>query len=951
MLICIDFETYYDDTYSLRKMSLVEYVRSPQFKVHGAAVKVAGTKAQWISGSDLPVLFESIDWATATVVGHNLAFDGLILSEHYRVVPMLYLDTLGISRAVHGTSLRKHSLDSVSRHLGRGGKLDGGKALGEVKGVRDLSPEQEARLGNYACIDAEETMAILFDMLPRFPDTEVPLLDLSVRCVTQPVMRINSTLLYEANATEVAEKQKVLDRISAERVSVNSNKLFAELLQAEGVVPPTKMSVRTNKETYAFAKSDEEFMALLEHESPRVRALVEARLRVKSSIMETRTLRLADAGTTGLFPIELNYCGAMTTQRFSGGGGFNVQNFTRGSALRRAIEAPEGYVVMTSDLSQIELRIAAALANEHWVIDSLRSGRCVYSALATQLFNVEVSKELAKKDEEVNRYRQIGKVTELQGIYGSGGGALRRALWQQTKGKITLSEAEAWSMIRTFRKSHANIVSFWERCDRQLHYWMRTSPAGIATRSTTEAGVDSVIKDLAGSGDVLNVPFLRVDHERIIGPHGLALKYPGVQAVRDADGVWGMAYDGYSREGNGTIGIYGSKMFENTCISGETDVLTDRGWVRLDTVSPTDRVWDGVEFVSHDGLAYKGVKEVIDFGGVRLTPDHRVLAQRGWVEAQHCKHSEATGYYHASQDQGHHRATARQAHGSRLRRIRWQKKHVDRALRVRGHACRNESVFPAVPVVRLQQRAAHLTANEAAWAFSASCVCGLERHHTEVPEQEAQGFQELRRTRNNSLHSLVYVRWVLGRDGGKLRRRVRSRKNRQRRRLQQDQLPVGVVTAELQQQEKQGAVSFARRRADSDGNPGSLWSAEVDHGLQEQDARADWACFSQTAPVFDILNAGPRRRFTVRGADLRPFLVHNCQWLARIVMTDAMLKIMPYLRIVMTVHDELVLLVPSDAVEQARAFVRSVMSASPTWWPELPVDCEIGVGRNYGEAK
>jgi hypothetical protein len=96
-----------------------------------------------------------------------------------------------------------------------------------------------------------------------------------------------------------------------------SNPKLAEQLRALGVEPPMKISGRTGKETFAFAKADAAFTALLEHEDPNVQALVAARLGVKSTTAETRALRMLNTAQrgTGRFPVALNYWGAKTTGR------------------------------------------------------------------------------------------------------------------------------------------------------------------------------------------------------------------------------------------------------------------------------------------------------------------------------------------------------------------------------------------------------------------------------------------------------------------------------------------------------------------------------------------------------------------------------------------------------------------------------------------------------------
>ena len=80
------------------------------------------------------------------------------------------------------------------------------------------------------------------------------------------------------------------------------------------MIPPMKTSPTTGKETFAFAKSDEAFKALLEHEDVRVQALVNARLGNKSTLEETRTQRFIDIAKRGLLPVPVKIlCGAHWT--------------------------------------------------------------------------------------------------------------------------------------------------------------------------------------------------------------------------------------------------------------------------------------------------------------------------------------------------------------------------------------------------------------------------------------------------------------------------------------------------------------------------------------------------------------------------------------------------------------------------------------------------------------
>jgi hypothetical protein len=81
-------------------------------------------------------------------------------------------------------------------------------------------------------------------------------------------------------------------------------------------------------------------------------------------------------------------------------------------------------------------------------------------------------------------------------------------------------------------------------------------------------------------------------------------------------------------------------------LAGDTRVVTRNGIKRLDTVLESDRVWDGAEWVAHNGLVAKGEQPVINLWGVHLTPDHKVLMNAGWMEAKDCYGLDRCGLIH-----------------------------------------------------------------------------------------------------------------------------------------------------------------------------------------------------------------------------------------------------------------------------------------------------------------
>jgi DNA polymerase len=81
-------------------------------------------------------------------------------------------------------------------------------------------------------------------------------------------------------------------------------------------------------------------------------------------------------------------------------------------------------------------------------------------------------------------------------------------------------------------------------------------------------------------------------------------------------------------------------------------------------------------------------------------------------------------------------------------------------------------------------------------------------------------------------------------------------------------------------------------------------------------------------------------------------LVENIvQAVARCVMTDGMLRIQERYRCVLTVHDEVVVLVPDAEVEEAEKWVHAQMIADPWYMPGIPLDAETGSAVRYGDAK
>ncbi len=546
-LVAIDFETFYDDDYTLSKLSTSEYVRDPRFEALMMGVKVGKKKRVVIPGPKIATFLKTIPWSTHTLLCHNTQFDGFILSHHYGVVPAKYYCTLSIARGLHSNEIGA-GLDEVAQFYGRAGKLKGN--LEKMKGRRykQLVAEKLYDQGaDYCGVDVDEMLGIFQEMLPNMPRDEIDLIDLTVRMFCDPVLKVDIPRVEAELKRELARRKELLMAVvpydayegpeiktilktAAERALtgderiilkakrlIGSNEKFADLLRAEGIEPPRKISpawikkpkeLRTDEDkyAYAFAKDDEKFINLpddvealctglnlgkvadikkLAERQERLRNLVDCRIAVKSTTNVTRAERFLKAGANGWsLPCGYAYYRAHTG-RWGGNNKMNMQNLTRGGELRMSILAAPGHNICTADSGQIEARVNA------WLWDQL-----------------DLLEAFAVADK-----------------------------WDKSEGVARGSDRDAYCRF-------ADLIYRRE----------------ITTDDKTERFVGKV------------------------------------------------------------------------CVAGDTLVLTNHGLKSIIEVRLTDLLWDGTQWVQHNGLVHQGVKEVIRYRNLAATADHEILTEHGWQE-------------------------------------------------------------------------------------------------------------------------------------------------------------------------------------------------------------------------------------------------------------------------------------------------------------------------------
>ena len=620
-ILTIDFETRWDKAdYTLSKMTTEEYIRHEKFKAFGACIHEYGssTPIQWYTHEELPKIFGMYDWTKTAVLAHNAQFDIAILSWVYGARPCFIFDSLSMGRALRGVEVG-NSLAKLAEHFELPPK---GNAVYSTDGLADISPEIEAELAAYCKHDVYLCEEIFTRLVKDYPTKELRLIDMTMQMFTDPTLVLDPDMLADALLAEKEQREELLLRLKITESQLASNPQFAAVLNELGVPTPYKTSKTTGEQTLALAKTDALFQAMLNGDNEEVALLCEARLKVKSTSERTRAQRFLEISTRGTLPVPLSYYGASTGRWTAArGSAINMQNLKRGSFLRKAIMAPEGHVCVVGDLSQIEPRVLAWLADYDDLLHIFNAGGDPYAAFGAQMFNIPGLTKESHPD-----LRQSAKSALLGAGYGLGWASFAAQLlvgflgappvrytkefakqlgvtkqsvmdfveWEGNLEKMkavphTCTEPEllihcvaAKAIIDNYRKTAAPVVKFWNLCGELIHLSLF-------------------------SGEERTHKCLTFSKGQIKLPNGMCLLYPNLRRAKDEEGVLQWTY------GLDASKIYAGKITNNVTQGVARCVMTD-GMLRVAKRYP-------VKGTVHDEL-------------IAVVPDAEVEEAKTWVLEQ-----------------------------------------------------------------------------------------------------------------------------------------------------------------------------------------------------------------------------------------------------------------------------------------------------------------------------
>ena len=632
----------------LRKSNVYRYAADPDFRVLMLAYAVEDGPVELVlDEGDMRRIVEGWIAGGHTLVAHNASFERIALSRllgwpvgHY-LDPDHFDDSMPLA-AEHGFPA---SLDMLAQWLGGEQKDSAGtrlihqfslpnKRTGGFTSPED-KPEQWAEFCDY-CVQDVETLRSVYQALPGWPtpgERAAWILDQRINdrgiAVDVPMARA-AVDAAEANHLEQSAEFTALTGVhnpgSTSQVMAwfegrgmalpNLQKATVDAVLASTAPGPTERRALELRQDLALVASKKYIAALDRVDS-------DGRLRGSFQFFGAHTGRWAGRG------VQLQNLPSATVETLEGASidssiGAAALDLTLGlggdaNTLKAMVRSMFTGPFTVVDYSAIEARVLAWIAGEQWAIEAFAAGRDIY---------VETAKRMGGLS------RREGKVATLALGYGGGVNSLRA---MGAEGE----DEDLQALVTSWREANEHITALWNDLERA--FW---TGGDVGERLRVEVVGDS---------------------RRIVLPSGRAVTY---HAVRREWGVnrWGKRAPQLSfrdpKRGGARVETYGGRLTEN-CLAGDSEVLTERGWVRLDSVPADVRVWDGIEWVNHEGVHSSGVHQTVTVDGVRMTPDHRILTTEGWNSA-----SSSEGLHRApvelQRDRGNNAAVPTVAGGGRI---------------------------------------------------------------------------------------------------------------------------------------------------------------------------------------------------------------------------------------------------------------------------------------------
>ncbi len=343
-------------------------------------------------------------------VGQNIKYDLVLLfSRGYRIEGPLF-DTMVASYLLN-PGKRTHGLDDLAlEHLGY--RTTTYKEVTK-KGKKEIpfSQVRPEAARDYACEDADITLRlkhILEEQLKEegledlFHQLEMPLVPVLARMELAGVKvdRERLEAMAQVLETQIERLEEEIHRLAGEPFNINSPKQLAHILFE-------KLKLKPLRKTKTGYSTDVEVLAQLSLEHPLPEKVLEYRQLTKLKSTYVEGLIKVINPKTGRVHTSFNQT-VTATGRLSSSEP-NLQNIPirteLGRMIREAFVAEEGFLLLSADYSQIELRILASLSGDEKLLEAFHRGEDIHTRTACEIFGVspqEVTPELRRRAKVVN---------------------------------------------------------------------------------------------------------------------------------------------------------------------------------------------------------------------------------------------------------------------------------------------------------------------------------------------------------------------------------------------------------------------------------------------------------------------------------------------------------------------------------------------------------------------
>ena len=490
---------------------------------------------------------------------------------------------------------------------------------------------------------------------------------------------------------------------------------------------------------------------------------------------------------------------------------------------------------------------------------------------------------------------------------GYGGGV--NALKAFGADKMGMTDEEMQDVVDKWRDSNANVAAWWKTMEN-------AAVRAVARQVETVDKIGGITFSYENG-----VLFMKLPSGRRLAYWGAAYGESRFQPGRKT-----LSYMGVNQQTKkwSRVETWGGKLVEN-CWAAGTLVCTNHGWIPIEKVARDDLIWDGFDWVKHDGAVCRGSQRTMSVDGERCTPDHKIRTTRGWQYAKDCDGLDRLPV----QLPADYRAVG----SKRLSR----KKEVACAVPelrdcAPGRHPRHSEAAAAEPsgFLRLQEKRVHRRGKHNTRAVGASGVGRVAQHEAEMHRPEPQGLGKLWWPWYHRVRELAKeLRSILVRHGSNVQTGAGAGSPRKQRGLLPGKLPMGNTPGE----HAEPALHAAGREGKCARTGGKKRDRTIYPVLSHLTRRAGRLTVDPSEreePVYDLLNCGERHQFVILTRK-GPLIVHNCvQATARDVLREAMFALDEQgYQVIAHVHDECI-------VTEPIASGRTYEDMAKTMCPDIP---------------